>query len=67
MQAKDLSLEERIDIVNSVIENTITTQSKNMILAEKLKDNSKWLQAYEMKSFCETIKSILDRDYDIAI
>lgn len=67
MQAKDLSLEERLDIVNSVIENTITTQSKNMRLAKKLKDNSKWLQAYELKSFCETIKSILDGDYDITI
>ena len=53
MLTKDLSSEERLNIVNSVIQDTIKIQSKNMILAEKRKDDSKWLQAYELKSFCE--------------
>ena len=67
MLTKDLSLEERLNIVNSVIEDTIKTQSKNMILAENRKDDSKWLQAYELKSFCEIIKSILNGEYDITV
>lgn len=60
-----MSLEKRVDIANSVIKDTIKTQSKNMILAEKKKDDSKWLQSYELKSFCETIESILNGEYDI--
>ena len=66
MKTLDLSLEERVDIVNSVIKDTIKTQSKNIILAEKKKDDSKWLQAYELKSFCEIIESILNGEYDLA-
>ena len=67
MLTKDLSLEKRLNIVNSVIEDTIKTQSKNMILAVNKKDDSKWLQAYELKSFCEIIKSILNGEYDITV
>ena len=67
MLTKDLSLEERLNIVNSVIEDVIKTQSKNMILDEHRKDDSKWLKAYELKSFCEIIKSILDGEYDITV
>lgn len=67
MLTKDLSSEERLNIVNSVVEDTIKTQSKNMILAENRKDDSKWLQAYELKSFCEIIKSILNGEYDITV
>ena len=67
MLTKDLSLEERLNIVNSIVEDTIRTQSKNMILAENRKDDSRWLQAYELKSFCEIIKSILNGEYDITV
>lgn len=67
MKTKDLSLEERINIVYSVIEDTIKVQSKNMTLAEKREDDLKWLQAYELKSFCEQIKSILNGEYDITV
>lgn len=67
MLTKNLSLEERLNIVNSIVEDTIRTQSKNMILAENRKDDSRWLQAYELKSFCEIIKSILNGEYDITV
>ena len=67
MKTKDLSLEERTNIVYSVIEDTIKVQSKNMTLAEKREDDLKWLQAYELKSFCEQIKSILNGECDITV
>ena len=67
MKTLDLPLEERVNIVNSILKETIKTQSKNMILAKKKENDSKWLQAYELKSFCEQIESILNGEYDMDI
>lgn len=75
MYTKDLTLEDRIsNILIPVLNDTIKTQNKNMLLAEAksskygdIQYDLDYLKAYELKSFAEQIKSIIDGSYDLTV
>ena len=59
-------MERRMKLANDTLIATIDCQKNKMKIAEKDGDDSTYLQAYSMKSLCETIKDILDGNYDIS-
>ena len=59
-------MERRIKLANDTLIETIDCQKNKMKIAEKDGDDSTYLQAYSMKSLCETIKDILDGNYDVS-
>lgn len=69
----DLSLEQRVALVESVLKDTIHVQENKRLIAEKReeKDGEKkeyaaeWLKAHDMICLCTQLKEILDGSYDI--
>ena len=74
MYTRDLTAEQKLELLVAMLDDVIKTQEMNIKVAEKKelsgkineKDAAKdWLKAYELKSFCEQMKEIIDGSYDI--
>ena len=65
MYTSELSLDERVAITIDLLEDTIKCQESKMKIADKRGNDADYINAYELSSFCEQIKDILDGNYDM--
>jgi hypothetical protein len=72
-KTKELSIEKRVELANSVLKDTILRQKLQKQIAERREEDDPgdvlvakdWLKAHDMICLCEQIMSILEGDYDI--
>jgi len=65
MYTSELSLDERVVITIDLLKDTIKCQESKMKIADKRGNDADYIKAYELSSFCEQIKDILDGNYDM--
>lgn len=65
MYTSELSLDERVAITIDLLKDTIKCQESKMKIADKRGNDADYIKAYELSSFCEQIKDILDGNYEL--
>ena len=65
MKTSSLSVEKRIALTISLLDETIKKQEMRLEIAEKRGDDVNWIRAYEMIDLCEGLRNVLNGNYEI--
>lgn len=65
MYTSELPLDQRVAIIIDLLKDVMKCQEAKMKIADKKGNDADYIKAYELSSFCEQIKDILDGNYDL--
>lgn len=65
MYTSELPLDQRVAITIDLLKDVMKCQEAKMKIADKKGNDADYIKAYELSSFCEQIKDILDGNYDL--